>query len=319
MAVLLPQEELAEAVRRAAQGHRVDGHHRLEGGEQERQDLEQQSEQQGDRDSGLSEGVAELGRTDEQPRLQCTKKRRTMDASGSCTFGPHHGRRSGKPAAGPQQAAENSSREHEHARANSTEGTGKPRLTAGDDGRLDVVAGHPEQHEESCKQWWPRGNPASLKSRTARAMLMQAVADSKQASSMRHHSQPRVGEPAFESCTGLSPGMKRQRWCFDEVSGRWHCNAPNLTAGMRCTGGDGEDWWRVVEYLMEIDIDAASDERKHHALHAQVQVFALDGSGSECDDEATDNLEGSGEKRQPDECAGHQRPQRVGRLREGPS
>ena len=66
---------------------------------------------------------------------------------------------------------------------------------------------------------------------------------------------------------------------------------------------------------MGIDRDAAIDEGKHHALHAQVQVFALDASGSECDDDATGVPEGSSEKRPPDECIVHQRLHKAGRLR----
>ena len=155
----------------------------------------------------------------------------------------------------------------------------------------------------------------SLKSRTARAMLMQAVADSKQAISIRHRSQSMVGEPAFGSCTGLSTGTKRQKWSFDKATGRWHRNAPNLTAGMRCTGGDGEDWWRGVESLMAIDRGAAMGEGKHHALHAQVQTFALDDSDSEFDGIGTSDPEGDSEKRPPDDGNGHRRPRKVGRLR----
>ena len=207
----------------------------------------------------------------------------------------------------------NSSREREHARANGTDDTGLPRLTAGDDGSLNVVHGHPEQLGESCRQWWPRGNSASLRSRTARAMLMQAVADSKQAGSTRLRSQPMVDEPTLESGTRLSTGTKRHKWSFDATTGRWHRSAPNLTAGMRYTGGDGEDWWRGVETLMGIDREAAIDEGKHHALHAEVQVYALDASGSE--DDATGFQVGSSDKRTPDECTEHQRHRKVGRFR----
>ena len=38
--------------------------------------------------------------------------------------------------------------------------------------------------------------------------------------------------------------------------------------------------------MMDLDVAATSDDGKHHSMHAQVQVFAIDGSGSGSDSES---------------------------------
>ena len=100
---------------------------------------------------------------------------------------------------------------------------------------------------------------------------------------------------------------------------------------------------------MGLDMGAVAAEGKLHTLHAQVQEFALDGSGSESDNGATCEddamgweeiggamertpttaltdvssnetagqlaLRGSGGKRPPEDCTRHQRFRKVCRLR----
>ena len=41
-----------------------------------------------------------------------------------------------------------------------------------------------------------------------------------------------------------------------------------------------------VEALIDLDVAATSDDGKHHAMHVQLQVFAIDGSGSGSDSES---------------------------------